>query len=139
MLGYFLLLFIGLPVIELAVLLEIGRMIGVLPTVGIVVFTGVAGASLARREGFKIFGRIRKDVGRGIMPSEDMLHGALVLAGGIMLLTPGFITDLLGFSALIPLSRSVIIKLLRKKFSVMVKKDEVSIIDARVYDVDEDE
>ncbi|MBA2556795.1 MAG: FxsA family protein [Chloroflexi bacterium] len=103
-----LLLFVLLPVVELALLLEIGRRIGTLPTIAIIVVTGVAGAYLARREGLGVLRRIRADVHEGRMPGPAIVDGVIVLLAGAVLLTPGVLTDILGFLCLIPATRRVI-------------------------------
>ncbi len=139
MLGYLIILFIALPVAELAVLLEAGRLIGVLPTVAVVVVTGAAGAALARSQGFKIITKIKRSLSSGVIPGRDLIEGAMVLGGGVLLLTPGFITDLCGFAALIPVSRGFIVNLIRKKFEKEINSREVTIVDTYGYTETEDD
>ena len=100
-----LLLFTLVPIVELAVLIEIGQHLGVLPTVALVLATGALGATLARREGIQAFHRLRDSIGQGSFPGEAILDGVLILGGGLLLLTPGILTDLLGFAALVPTTR----------------------------------
>ena len=100
-----LLLFTLVPIVELAALIEIGQHLGVLPTVALVLATGALGAALARREGIQAFHRLRESIGQGSFPGEAILDGVLILGGGLLLLTPGILTDLLGFSALFPHTR----------------------------------
>lgn len=100
-----LILFTVVPVLELYVLVKAGQHIGTLNTVGIVILTGIAGASFARSQGAQIIFKIRGALSQGQLPGIEMVQGAMVLAGGIMLITPGFITDLVGFSLLFPLTR----------------------------------
>ena len=100
-----LLLFTLVPIVELAVLIEIGQHLGVLPTVALVLATGALGATLARREGIQAFHRLRDSIGKGSFPGEAILDGVLILGGGLLLLTPGILTDLLGFAALVPGTR----------------------------------
>ena len=100
-----LLLFTLVPIVELAVLIEIGQHLGVLPTVALVLATGALGAPLARREGIQAFHRLRDSIGQGSFPGEAILDGVLILGGGLLLLTPGILTDLLGFAALVPGTR----------------------------------
>ena len=100
-----LLLFTLVPIVELAVLIEIGQHLGVLPTVALVLATGALGATLARREGIQAFHRLRDSIGQGSFPGEAILDGVLILGGGLLLLTPGILTDLLGFAALVPGTR----------------------------------
>ena len=100
-----LLLFTLVPIVELAVLIEIGQHLGMLPTVALVLATGALGAALARREGIQAFHRLRDSIGQGSFPGEAILDGVLILGGGLLLLTPGILTDLLGFAALVPTTR----------------------------------
>ena len=100
-----LLLFTLVPIVELAVLIEIGQHLGMLPTVTLVLATGALGAALARREGIQAFHRLRDSIGQGSFPGEAILDGVLILGGGLLLLTPGILTDLLGFAALVPGTR----------------------------------
>ncbi len=93
------------PLVELALLLEVGRHIGTWRTVALVIVTGVAGAIVSSREGTAVFGRIRREVMGGQIPSTTLLEGGLVVAGGLLLLTPGLLTDVLGFACLLPPSR----------------------------------
>jgi len=101
----FLLLFILMPILEIAVLLKVGGLIGVLPTLAIVVLTAVIGTRMLRQQGTATLERARARFGSGEMPATEMLEGVLLLVGGVMLLTPGFVTDACGFACLIPASR----------------------------------
>ena len=101
----FLLLFIVMPILEIAVLLKVGGAIGVLPTLGIVVLTAVIGTHMLRQQGTATLERARSRFGSGEMPAGEMIEGLLLLVGGVLLLTPGFVTDAFGFACLIPASR----------------------------------
>ena len=92
---------------ELYILIEAGRIIGLGPTIGLIMLTGIAGAWLARSQGVEILRRIQDETARGQMPAITLIDGALVLVGGLLLLTPGFFTDVLGFSFLVPLTRDL--------------------------------
>ncbi|MDA9101322.1 membrane protein FxsA [Omnitrophica bacterium] len=109
------LLFIFVPLAELAVLIEVGRSIGVTSTILIVIFTGVLGAYLARTQGLMILTKISRELNQGQMPSDALFDGLMILAGGILLLTPGLITDSMGFFLLIPQGRNLIKRLIQKK------------------------
>ncbi len=111
------LLFSVIPLIELAILIEIGRNIGALYTILIVVLTGALGAFLARQQGFATASRIKESLNKGKIPADDMIGGLLILAGGLMLLTPGILTDLAGFTMIIPATRNFYIRFIRKSFS----------------------
>lgn len=94
--------------VELALLIEIGKRIGLLPTLALIVVTGIVGAALARQQGLEVLERLRGELGRGTLPTDALVDGALVLMAGAVLLTPGVLTDLFGFLCLIPASRKYI-------------------------------
>ncbi len=110
-------LFIAIPVAELHILWLIGSRIGILPTLALVVVTGIIGAHLARQQGIKVINNINSQLSSGHMPTDELLSGALVLVGGVMLLTPGIITDCCGLLLMIPLTRSFIGRQLKKCFA----------------------
>ena len=125
MLGYLILLFIGVPLIELAILIKIGQSLGVGYTLGLVILTGILGAYLARWQGFITLRKIQEDVNSGRMPADRLIDGVLILCSGILLLTPGLITDLIGFVGLIPFSRNLAKRWLRRKIKDMLKQGKV--------------
>ena len=100
-----LLLFIGLPLIEIYFLIQVGGEIGALPTIGLSVLTAVIGTALVRHQGFGVLARVRALTDRGEVPALEMLDGALILVAGLFLLLPGFLTDAAGFLLLVPLIR----------------------------------
>jgi UPF0716 protein FxsA len=100
-----LLIFTIVPLVELFVLIEIGSRIGSGPTIALLLLTGVFGALLASRQGLSALQRARLDLSRGHLPASPLVDGIMVLIGGMLLLTPGFLTDILGFVLLIPLTR----------------------------------
>ena len=99
---WLLLLFFTVPLVEIYVLLEVGGVIGALPTVGLVVLTAVIGAGLIRAQGLATLGRVQAELDRGELPAVGIVEGFLLLVAGALLLTPGFVTDTLGFLVLIP-------------------------------------
>jgi UPF0716 protein FxsA len=99
------LLFVIVPLLELAILIQMGRMVGFWPTIALVVFTGLTGAWLARRVGLRAAWRLRHDFANGRVPRQAIMDGMAVLAGGALLLTPGILTDVIGFSLLFPATR----------------------------------
>lgn len=101
-------LFILIPLAELAILIYLGFIIGIWYTILIVITTGLLGAFMARRQGMKTISRIRSSLESGILPSDELFQGALILAGGLLLLTPGLITDTVGLALLIPQTRRFI-------------------------------
>jgi UPF0716 protein FxsA len=103
--GRLLLLFILVPAVELALLIEISRHIGTLATLGIIAGTGILGAALARHQGLGILKTIRQEMNAGRLPATSMIDGIMVLLAGAVLMTPGILTDALGFLILIPVTR----------------------------------
>ncbi|MCF7898063.1 MAG: FxsA family protein [Candidatus Omnitrophica bacterium] len=125
MLGYLILLFTVVPIVELALLIKIGQFLGVFYTVGIVIVTGVTGAYLAKLQGLITLRRIQEEVNNGRMPADRLFDGVLILCSGLLLLTPGLITDLLGFLGLIPLSRNLFKRWLREKIKDIISEGRV--------------
>lgn len=105
MLSRLIFLFVAVPLVELAILLQVGQWIGLLPTVGLVVATGIAGAALARQQGVRALLAVQQELAEGRLPGGSLLDGLSILVGGAFLLTPGILTDVAGFSLLFPLSR----------------------------------
>lgn len=125
MLGYLILLFIVVPIVELALLIKIGQYIGVGYTLAIVILTGMVGAYLTKSQGFLTLRRIQDDVNRGIMPADKIFDGVMILCGGILLLTPGLITDLVGFMMLVPFTRHLIKLWIKRKIKDMINRGQV--------------
>ena len=105
----FVLLILGLPSLELYLLIEIGSGIGAIPTIFLVVFTAVLGGLLVRRQGIGTLMRVRQAMDRGEMPALEMLEGAVLMLGGLLLLIPGFFTDAIGFLCLFPPLRRLLL------------------------------
>ena len=120
-------LFTLVPVLELYVLLEAGRQIGIGATIAMIFITGIAGAYLARSQGFQLVSRIQKDLNEGRVPAGEMMDGAMILAGGLLLLTPGFCTDLLGFCLLTPATRQVFKGWLQRWLEKKIARGEIHI------------
>ena len=99
------LLFIAVPLLELFILIRLGGAIGLAPTLALCVLTGMAGAWLARREGLRALWSYQERLARGGVPGRALMDGLCILMGGAVLLTPGLLTDLLGFALLLPPSR----------------------------------
>jgi UPF0716 protein FxsA len=125
MLSKLLLLFIIMPLAELALLIYLGTVIGALYTIIIVIATGILGAILAKNQGLATLSRIRSRIERGVLPSDELFDGALILAGGLLLITPGVITDIIGFAMLIPQTRPVVRGLLRILIRRMIQRGEI--------------
>jgi UPF0716 protein FxsA len=97
-----------IPFAEIYLLLQVGSIIGAFPTIFLVVFTAVLGAWLLRQQGFATFQRFQASLAQGEIPAYEMIEGPIILVGGALLLTPGFITDMLGFACLVPQLRKKI-------------------------------
>lgn len=98
-------LFIIVPIVELALLIQLGRWIGLWPTLALIATTAVLGAALASREGLQTWRAFQLDMYQGKLPGRPIMDGLSIFAGGALLLTPGMITDLLGFSLILKPSR----------------------------------
>ena len=96
------LIFTIVPIIEIWLLIKMGRVIGALPTIALLIAISMAGAWLARSQGFRVIVSIQQELAAGRLPAAHILDGAFILTGGILLLTPGFFTDFLGLFFLIP-------------------------------------
>ena len=101
-------LFIAAPLLELYILIQIGGLIGVMPTIVICIITAIAGAALMRYQGLRTITSLQVKLAHGEFPAQDLLEGVVLLSGGVLLLTPGFFTDVLGFICLVPKFRSII-------------------------------
>ena len=102
MFGRLLLLFVFLPMIELYLLIMLGARIGPMPTIGLIVLTGVIGATLARQQGLSTLAKIQNELKQGRAPTQELVEGAMIEVGGLVLLTPGILTDIFGFAMMIP-------------------------------------
>lgn len=122
-----LLLFIVVPIAELALLLEVGDVLGVLGTVALVIATGIVGATLARLEGLKLIFDIRNDLDMGRIPAPRLIDGMLILVAAALLVTPGILTDIVGFSLLIPAFRKHFKRWLRDWFRKRINKGSIEV------------
>lgn len=107
------------PFVEIYLLLQIGAFIGPFPTVFLVIFTAVVGTWLLRRQGFATFQRFQASLQKGEIPAYEMIEGPIILLGGVLLLTPGFVTDLLGLVCLIPSLRRKLAQYVIEHFLVL--------------------
>jgi UPF0716 protein FxsA len=132
-------IFITIPLIELAVLVWLGTVLGFWPTIALVILTGIAGAALAKLAGVHVVLQIKREVLAGRMPVGHMLDGVLVLIGGLVLLTPGLLTDIFGFALLVPWSRRRVREVVRRRLERMVESRRVEIIGlGRQIDIERD-
>lgn len=108
------LIFAIVPAVELALLIKVGTLMGAMNTVLLVLATALLGAYLVKLEGLNVFYRFQRNLNEGIFPAEEIFDGVLLLIAGAVLITPGFVTDILGLLLVFPLSRGLIKKLIRR-------------------------
>lgn len=125
--GKLLLLFLLVPAVELAILIELGRYIGTIPTLAIIVLTGTLGATLARREGLSVLRSAQEKMGRGELPAGSVADGVMILIAAALLITPGILTDALGFLLLVPGFRNLVKEFLLRRFRRAVEENRVRV------------
>jgi UPF0716 protein FxsA len=116
---FLLLMFIAVPIAEMWLLIEIGSRLGGLATIALVFLTAAIGLAMLRNQGMSTLMRVNEQMEQGRLPAEEILGGVLLAIGGALLLTPGFITDALGFACLLPASRKLILVTLLRQGVVM--------------------
>ena len=109
-------LFVITPIIEITLLINVGQLIGVWYTVGLVLLSAFVGVNMLRYQGLATLGRAQQKMAQGEMPQQEMVEGLVLAVGGALLITPGFFTDVIGFCCLIPLTRIGFIKLVSHRF-----------------------
>lgn len=112
------LLFIVTPLVEMAILIELGRRFGMWHTIGIVLLTGLIGASLAKAQGLQVYRNLTRSLYNGELPHNHLIEGLLLFVGGALLVTPGVLTDILGFVLVLPWTR----RLAREQVKSQVRK-----------------
>ncbi|WP_423407635.1 FxsA family protein [Heyndrickxia sp. MSNUG] len=125
---YFFLFLVLVPAAEIGVLLYSGQTIGVWPTISLIILTGFLGAYLAKQQGLEIIRKTQEQLRRGMMPGDAILDGVSVLVGGTLLLTPGFITDIMGILLLAPPTRKFFKVLMMKAFRNWIDKGNIKVI-----------
>ncbi|MGJ8691024.1 MAG: FxsA family protein [Thalassotalea sp.] len=110
-------LFIVIPIIEIAVLMQVGAILGAWPTVGIVIITAWLGAKNVRQQGLATMQSVQEKMARGEAPSDEIVAGFLLLIAGVLLITPGFVTDAFGLLLLVPQFRQLLIKNVQRHMS----------------------
>jgi UPF0716 protein FxsA len=128
-----LLLFTIVPLVELFLLVKLGTVIGIGPTVLIVICTGVLGAWLARWQGLGVLRRLTEDLNQGRLPADALIDGLLILIAGAVLLTPGLITDALGFLLLVPQGRAAVRRAVAARWADRAEVSDPGVIDAEWY------
>lgn len=114
-LGWLLFIFIVVPIAELALLLKVNEYLGWASTLAVVIITGFVGAVLAKVEGMSVLSRIQSDLRNGIMPAPRLMDGVMILIAGALLVTPGLMTDAVGFLLLVPPVRAAIRHYIRRQ------------------------
>lgn len=112
------LLFVTIPIIEIALFIQVGGWLGLWPTLGIVVLTAILGTILVRAQGLMALSKIQSNLRDLRDPTESLAHGAMILASGLLLLTPGFFTDGVGFALLVPPVRLALFRWIKSRIKV---------------------
>lgn len=118
-------LFIVVPAVELALLVEVGSRIGTLATLAIIVATGVLGAAVARHQGLRTVRAIQDEIARGELPAGSLVDGVIILLAGALLITPGILTDAVGFLFLVPGLRAAAKRMLQRRFERAVREQRI--------------
>ena len=113
------LLFLVVPLVELFVIIQVGREIGALNVIGVLILMSVLGGWLMKREGLGVLRRVQDQLQRGEVPGREIVDGFLILFGGALMLTPGFLTDVVGMGLLLPPIRAVVRRVLAKRFTTI--------------------
>jgi len=111
------LLFVAVPIAELYVIIQIGQAIGALPTIALLILASVLGAALMRSQGRAGWRRFNAATAEGRVPGREVIDGALIILGGALLLTPGFLSDILGLILLLPPTRAIVRGMLARRFA----------------------
>ena len=135
--GKLLLLFIIVPAVELGLLIQVGNLLGVWPTLALIVFTGVVGAYLARLQGLSVLTRAQAQMNRGELPAGSLADGVMIVVAGALLMTPGILTDAFGFSLLVPAFRNRIKDVVLTRFQKAIEENRVHVrVSGMGFDVD---
>ncbi|MBF0521883.1 MAG: FxsA family protein [Candidatus Omnitrophica bacterium] len=120
----FIFFLIILPILEIIILVKVSAMIGALNVIFILILTAILGSFLARLQGFFVFQKIQQTLNEGAMPSAELLDGVLIWLGGILLVVPGFITDVFGLILLLPPTRFIVNFFLKRKLNKMMQQGQ---------------
>lgn len=127
-LGRLALLFIVAPILELVILIRLGQLVGLWPTVALVLLTGFAGAALARMEGMRVLLELQRELAAGRLPTQPLLDGLSVMVGGALLLTPGILSDLLGLGLLFPPTRRWVQRAVLKRLEHGIAEGRIHVV-----------
>lgn len=125
MFGILFLLFVTVPFIELYLLFKLSDRIGASQTLVLIIFTGLVGAWAARREGRRVWLESMRSYQKGALPADHMIHGVLIFVGGVLLITPGILTDVVGFAAIFPITRALYVRALKAWFRRALRSGKV--------------
>lgn len=143
---WLLLFFLAVPLIEIALFITVGGWLTLWPTLGLVLLTGVIGTALMRWQGLKVLAELRGDMGQLKNPLSPLAHGALIVVAGLLLLTPGFFTDTIGFLLMVPAIRAFIIEQVGARIQVQTfgmhtssttRTQETTVIDGEYIELDD--
>ncbi|MEZ5674082.1 UPF0716 protein FxsA [Thalassovita litoralis] len=143
---WLLIAFVAVPIIEIALFIQVGGLIGMWPTLAIVVLTAILGTSLMRAQGRMAMANLQRSFSELDDPTEPLAHGAMILISGVLLLTPGFFTDAMGFALLVPGIRTAVFRYLRQRIRVQSftmgntqmhsRPTDPNTIDGEFYEID---
>ena len=125
--GKLLLLFILVPAVELALLIEVGRHIGTLATLALIAGTGALGAFLARLQGLGVLRQMQSELAAGRLPASSIVDGVIILLAAVVLITPGILTDAVGFLCLVPAFRRVLKRTLWQRLRRAVQEGRANV------------
>ena len=138
----FLILFITIPLVEIAILIKIGSIIGAGYTIALVIGTAFLGVSLLRIQGISTLAKVQANISRGQLPATELIEGLILLISGALLLTPGFFTDTIGFLMLVPtlrqrLAETFFVNFMKNRINIRQKQTRNgNIIDGEHWDSD---
>ena len=128
MLGRLFALFVIVPVLDLVVLVWAGERMGFWPTVGLILLTAAVGSWLAKREGLSAWQKVQRKLATGGLPGPELVDGLVILVAGALLLTPGFLTDVVGLLGLVPATRTVLRKAISARFKAGVETGAIRVV-----------
>ena len=111
-----LIIFVLIPIVEITLLINVGQLIGVWYTIALVLLSAFVGVNMLRHQGLATLGRAQQKMQQGEMPQQEMIEGLVLAVGGALLITPGFVTDIIGFCCLVPFTRIGFIKIVSRRF-----------------------
>lgn len=142
---YLLIIFIILPIIEISIFIQVGGFVGTFNTILIIFLTAAVGVYFVRQQGFRTFQKIAVELQNQQIPVQGMFDGLVILISGILLVTPGFLTDIIGFLGLIPQTRVLLLGIIKNLFlqrysnaHKQYKKDVDETIDGDFIEIEED-